>query len=164
MIKLDGYELIIGSSIDPQFGPVLLFGSGGQLVEVYRDRALALPPLNTTLARRMMEQTRIFTALKGVRGRNRWIWRRWKNCWCVSANSSSRNRWIKEMDINPLAGIAGTAPGARRAVRVARTQMSPRLNCPAGHSSVSDAICFALEMKDGTRGDDSSRFVPRTSR
>src|SRR5262249_52782148 len=69
MIKLDGYEIIIGSSLDPQFGPVLLFGSGGQLVEVYKDRALALPPLNTTLARRMMEQTLIFKALKGVRGR-----------------------------------------------------------------------------------------------
>jgi acetyltransferase len=69
MVKLDGYELILGSSMDPQFGPVLLFGSGGQLVEVYKDRALALPPLNTTLAQRMMEQTQIFKALKGVRGR-----------------------------------------------------------------------------------------------
>jgi acetyltransferase len=69
MVKLDGYELILGSSVDPQFGPVILFGSGGQLVEVYRDRALALPPLNTTLAQRMMEQTKVFTALKGVRGR-----------------------------------------------------------------------------------------------
>ena len=58
MVELDGYELIVGSSLDPQFGPVLLFGTGGQLVEVFRDRALALPPLNTTLARRMMEQTR----------------------------------------------------------------------------------------------------------
>jgi acetyltransferase len=69
MVQLRGYELILGSSVDPQFGPVLLFGTGGQLVEVFRDRALALPPLNTTLARRMMEQTRIYTALKGVRGR-----------------------------------------------------------------------------------------------
>ena len=69
--KLDGYELIIGSSLDSQFGPVMLFGTGGQLVEVFKDRALALPPLNSTLARRMMEQTKIFKALKGVRGRNR---------------------------------------------------------------------------------------------
>jgi acetyltransferase len=69
MVRLEGYELILGSSVDPQFGPVLLFGSGGQLVEIYRDRALALPPLNTTLAQRMMEETRILTALKGVRGR-----------------------------------------------------------------------------------------------
>ena len=65
----DAYELILGSSVDPQFGPTLLFGLGGQLVEVFKDRALGLPPLNTTLARRLMEHTKIFTALKGVRGR-----------------------------------------------------------------------------------------------
>ena len=69
MIRADGYELILGSSIDAQFGPVILFGSGGQLVEVYRDRALALPPLNSTLAARLMEQTKILRALRGVRGR-----------------------------------------------------------------------------------------------
>jgi hypothetical protein len=46
-----------------------LFGMGGQLVEVFKDKALGLPPLNTTLARRMMETTKIYQALKGVRGR-----------------------------------------------------------------------------------------------
>jgi len=65
----DGYELIVGSSPDSQFGPVLLFGTGGQLVEVFKDRALGLPPLNATLARRLMERTKIFKALQGVRGR-----------------------------------------------------------------------------------------------
>ncbi len=69
MVSLDGFEVIVGSSLDPQFGPVVLFGSGGYLVDVYADRALALPPLNTTLARRMMEQTRIFRAFSGVPGR-----------------------------------------------------------------------------------------------
>jgi acetyltransferase len=69
MINWTGYELIVGSSPDPQFGPVLLFGMGGQLVEVFRDSALALPPLNTTLAKRLIEQTTIATALRGVRGR-----------------------------------------------------------------------------------------------
>src|ERR1039457_4862235 len=69
MVKRDGYELIIGSAIDPQFGPVILFGSGGVMVEVYRDHALALPPLNTTLAQRLMEQTRISWALPGGGGR-----------------------------------------------------------------------------------------------
>src|SRR4029077_20035379 len=69
MVKSGGNELILGSSVDPQFGPVLLFGSGGQLVEVYRDRALGLPPLTGTLALRLMERTRIFQALKGIRGR-----------------------------------------------------------------------------------------------
>jgi acetyltransferase len=70
MVRTEGYELILGSSVDPVFGPVLLFGSGGQLVEVYRDRALALPPLNATLAQRLLEQTKIHTALQGVRGRS----------------------------------------------------------------------------------------------
>ncbi len=69
MVNWSGYELIVGSSPDPQFGPVLLFGMGGQLVEVFRDRALALPPLNTTLARRLIERTTIAKALGGVRGR-----------------------------------------------------------------------------------------------
>src|SRR5262249_39804398 len=69
MVTLDGYELIVGSSLDAQFGPVILFGAGGQLVEVFKDSALALPPLNSTLALRLMEQTKILTALRGVRGR-----------------------------------------------------------------------------------------------
>ena len=70
MIKLsEGYELILGSSLDSQFGQVLLFGAGGQLVEVFKDHALGLPPLNTTLARRMLERTQIYKALQGVRGR-----------------------------------------------------------------------------------------------
>jgi acetyltransferase len=68
MICERGYELIIGSSVDRQFGPVILFGYGGILVEVFKDRALGLPPLNRTLARRLMERTKIYEALQGVRG------------------------------------------------------------------------------------------------
>ncbi len=102
MVKLDGYELILGSSIDPQFGPVILFGSGGQLVEVYRDHALALPPLNTTLAQRMMEQTRVFTALKGVRGRKPVNLAALENLLVRFSQLVLEQRWIAEIDINPL--------------------------------------------------------------
>ena len=102
MVKLDGYELILGSSVDPQFGPVVLFGSGGQLVEVYRDRALALPPLNTTLAQRMMEQTRIFTALKGVRGRKPVNMEALEQLLVRFSQLVLEQRWIAEIDINPL--------------------------------------------------------------
>jgi acetyltransferase len=69
MIAPEGYELIIGSTIDAQFGPVLLFGHGGQLVEILKDHALALPPLSATLARLLMERTHIYDALRGTRGR-----------------------------------------------------------------------------------------------
>ena len=102
MVKLDGYELILGSSVDPQFGPVVLFGSGGQLVEVYRDRALALPPLNTTLAQRMMEQTRIFAALKGVRGRKPVNMAALEQLLVRFSQLVLEQRWIAEIDINPL--------------------------------------------------------------
>jgi acetyltransferase len=102
MIKLDGYELIIGSSLDWQFGPVLLFGTGGQLVEVFKDRALALPPLNTTLARRMMEQTKILTALKGVRGRAPVDLAALEQLLVRFSHLVVEQPWIKEIDINPL--------------------------------------------------------------
>jgi len=102
MVKLDGYELILGSSVDQQFGPVILFGSGGQLVEVYRDRALALPPLNTTLAQRMMEQTKIFTALKGVRGRKPVNMPALEHLLVRFSQLVLEQRCIAEIDINPL--------------------------------------------------------------
>ena len=102
MIRLDGYELILGSSVDPQFGPVLLFGSGGQLVEVYRDRALALPPLNTTLAQRFMEQTKIFKAMKGVRGRKTVNLAALELLLVRFSELVVEHPEIKEADINPL--------------------------------------------------------------
>lgn len=102
MIRLDGYEIIIGSSIDPQFGPVLLFGAGGQLVEIFKDRALALPPLNATLARRMIEQTRIYKALKGVRGRKPVDLDSLAHLLVRFSQLVIEQKWIKEIDINPL--------------------------------------------------------------
>ncbi|MGA7500404.1 MAG: acetate--CoA ligase family protein, partial [Isosphaeraceae bacterium] len=102
MIKLDGYELIIGSSLDAQFGPVLLFGTGGQLVEVFKDRSLALPPLNTTLARRMMEHTKIYTALRGVRGRRSVDIAALEQLMVRFSQLVVEQKWIKEVDINPL--------------------------------------------------------------
>ncbi len=102
MVKLDGYELIIGSSLDPQLGPVLLFGTGGQLVEIFKDRALGLPPLNTTLARRMMEQTKILTALRGVRGRPPVNLAALEQLLVRFSVLVVEQRWIKEIDINPL--------------------------------------------------------------
>lgn len=102
MVKLDGYELIVGSSLDPQFGPVLLFGTGGQLVEVFRDRALALPPLTTTLARRMIERTRIYRALKGVRGRPPVDLAALERLLVRFSYLVVEQRWISEVDINPL--------------------------------------------------------------
>ena len=102
MVKAQGYELILGSSIDSQFGPVILFGGGGQLVEVYKDRAVGLPPLNTTLARRIMERTKILTALKGVRGRKSVDLEALERLIVRFSYLITEQSWIQEIDINPL--------------------------------------------------------------
>jgi acetyltransferase len=102
MINYTGYELIIGSSIDSQFGPVLLFGTGGQLVELFRDRALGLPPLTTTLARRMIERTIISGALRGIRGRRPIDIDALEQLLVRFSLLVVEQRWIKEIDINPL--------------------------------------------------------------
>jgi acetyltransferase len=62
------YELIVGMSTDPQFGPVILAGQGGIAVEVLDDKALGLPPLNMRLAGELLARTRIYRLLKGFRG------------------------------------------------------------------------------------------------
>ena len=106
MVRFEGYELILGSSMDPQFGPVILFGSGGQLVEVYRDHAVALPPLNSTLAQRLMEQTHIFKALKGVRGRPPVDLVALENLLVRFSQLVVEQPWIAEIDLNPLLASA----------------------------------------------------------
>lgn len=103
MINRDeSYELILGSSLDPQFGPVLLFGAGGQMVEVMRDSAVALPPLTTTLARRLIERTQIYTALQGIRGRTAVDLKQLEKILVRFSQLVVEHPRIKEIDINPL--------------------------------------------------------------
>jgi len=63
------FEILLGGRRDLDFGPVIVFGMGGIYTEVLRDRALGLPPMNRLLARRMMEETKVYTLLKGYRNR-----------------------------------------------------------------------------------------------
>lgn len=62
------YELLIGSKKDPIFGPVIVFGTGGVLVELYKDTSMGLPPQNMALAQRIIENTKAYQLLKGFRG------------------------------------------------------------------------------------------------
>ncbi len=65
----DAFELICGVIEDSQFGPVILFGQGGTAAEIIEDTALALPPLNMRLAHEVMARTRVYSLLRGFRGR-----------------------------------------------------------------------------------------------
>jgi len=102
MIQPEGCELLLGCALDPEFGPVILFGAGGRHVEVLGDRALALPPLNTTLARRLMEQTKIHQALKGVRGQPPADMAALEQLLVRFSDLVVEQPLIREIDINPL--------------------------------------------------------------
>jgi acetyltransferase len=102
MVTRKGTELILGASTDAQFGPVLLFGAGGTLVEVFQDRALALPPLNHALARRWMDQTKIAKVLHGVRGQPPVDLAALDEVLVKFARLVQHERRIVELDINPL--------------------------------------------------------------
>jgi acetyltransferase len=64
MVSRKGYELVIGAKKDPTFGSVIVFGTGGVLLDVVEDYAIGLPPLNQTLAWRMMNETKIYNHLR----------------------------------------------------------------------------------------------------
>lgn len=102
MVTQKGIELILGASTDAQFGPVLLIGAGGTLVEVLLDHALALPPLNYALARRWVEQTRIAKVLHGVRGQPAVDLAALDDTLVKFARLVQHERRIVELDINPL--------------------------------------------------------------
>ena len=166
MIRTEGYELILGSSVDPQFGPVLLFGSGGQLVEVYRDRALGLPPLNTTLARRMMERTKVFAALKGVRGRKAVDEKALEALLVRFSELVADQPRIREVDINPLlASPEGLLALDARIVLLGRDVRAEDLPRPAIRPYPVEYVS-EWKMKDGSsvtvrpiRAEDESRMV-----
>ncbi len=103
----DAFQLFVGSRLDPQFGPVLIFGTGGPLGRVFKDQALALPPLNTTLARRMMEGTRIYQALKGVDGRPSVDLVGLEQLLVRFSLLVSDQPWIRAIEIHPLLAFPG---------------------------------------------------------
>jgi len=102
MIKHKGYELILGSSTDPQFGPVILFGAGGELVEIFKDKAIGLPPLTETLAKLLIQKTKISGVFEGFRGRPPVNRDELANLLVRFSVMIAENPRIKECDINPL--------------------------------------------------------------
>lgn len=64
-----GLEMIVGMKLDPQFGPTIMVGSGGIYVEVYKDVALRLLPINRADAEKMIKEVNIYKVISGLRGR-----------------------------------------------------------------------------------------------
>ncbi len=102
MIKKRGYEIILGAKTDPLFGPVILFGMGGVGVELFKDVAIGLPPLNQILARRIMEETKVYQLLKGYRNAPPANLRLLEGIMVRFSRMLVDFPQLKEVDINPL--------------------------------------------------------------
>ncbi|MFM7604923.1 MAG: acetate--CoA ligase family protein, partial [Prosthecobacter sp.] len=102
MIREAGIELILGMTRDSQFGPVLLFGTGGTLVEILQDRSLALPPMNKALTRRWMLRTKVFQLLQGYRGAPAVDFAALEQTLIRFARLATTDTRLIEIDINPL--------------------------------------------------------------
>ncbi|HVY44139.1 MAG TPA: bifunctional acetate--CoA ligase family protein/GNAT family N-acetyltransferase [Hyphomicrobiaceae bacterium] len=121
------HELILGMSVDPTFGPLMMFGAGGTAVEVLRDTASALPPLDLNLARDMMQQTRIWRLLQGYRDRPAADVDRIAEALVRLSYLVARHPEIREIDINPLLADDKGVIALDARVRVADAASDPRV-------------------------------------
>jgi len=109
MLERIDYEVVLGSKKDSEFGSVIVFGMGGVGVEIFRDFSVGLPPLNQTLARRLMEETQVCKMLKGYRGKLPADLRQIEEIIVSFSNLIVDFPEIAEMDINPIAISNGRA-------------------------------------------------------
>ena len=100
--RKDAYELILGISTDPNFGPVILFGAGGTGVEAIGDSAMSLTPLDLKLATDLIQSTRIYKLLKGFRDKPPVDLKGLALCLVRLSSLAVQHRAIRELDINPL--------------------------------------------------------------
>jgi acetyltransferase len=128
MIRRPGaHETIIGMTEDATFGPMILFGAGGVAVEVMADRALALPPLDTVLARQMIKETRIAKLLAGYRDRPPADIDALADTLVKVSRLIIRHPEIRELDINPLIVDETGVLALDARVRVADNNTTPRM-------------------------------------
>jgi acyl-CoA synthetase (NDP forming) len=99
-----GIEIIIGMTKDAQFGPVLMFGLGGILVEVLKDVSFRLVPLNARDAAEMVREIKGFALLQGFRGQDPVSLPAIEECLLKVSQFIEANPNIKELDLNPLLG------------------------------------------------------------
>jgi len=102
IVKANGRELMIGVTTDPVFGPVITFGAGGTSVEIMGDRAIALPPLNSFLARELIQGTRIAKMLGPFRNMLPANMAALEDVLLRVSEMVCELPLLKEMDINPL--------------------------------------------------------------
>ena len=121
------HELILGMSVDPTFGPLIMFGTGGTAVEVVRDTAHALPPLDLFLAQEIMQRTRIWRLLQGYRDRPPADLAGIAAALVRLSYLAARHSEVHEIDINPLLADEKGVIALDARVRIADTNSDPRV-------------------------------------
>jgi len=109
MIENIDWELIVGAKKDNDFGTIILFGMGGIGTEIFKDVSIGLPPLNQILARRLMEDTKIYKVLKGFRGKRPANMKGLEELIVNFSNMIVDFPEIGEIDINPVVIAEGNA-------------------------------------------------------
>jgi len=97
-----GHEVIIGGKADPEFGPVILFGLGGIFVEVYKDVAIRIAPVDENIAEEMINEIRGAGILKGFRGQPSADWKALVKVLVNASRLLTEHPEIVNLDINPL--------------------------------------------------------------
>jgi acetyltransferase len=152
MTHPNGFELILGMKKDPVFGAVIMVGMGGTAAEVFRDRALALPPLNESLARRMLEALKSWPLLQGHRGKpganiDRLIEILLRFSYMVADYPE-----IKELDVNPLLVTPDDAVALDARVIIDREMVAHTVR-PYAHLAIRpypEEFVAEKKMADGT--------------
>jgi len=148
----NSFELILGTKKDPVFGSVIMVGMGGTAAEVFRDRALGLPPLNESLTRRILESLKSWPLLQGYRGRpgvnvDRLIEIIMRFSYLVADYPE-----IKELDVNPLLVTQQDAIALDARVIIDQ-ELVVRPVRPFSHLAIRpypDEFVTERRMKDGT--------------
>jgi acetyltransferase len=131
MVRKVDYELILGVRKDAQFGTVIVFGAGGVGAEGLADFAVALPPLNQTLARRMMEETRVFQLMsKPPKGVTPPDLGELEELLTMLSNIAVDFPEIAELDINPLVIADGHATAVDARIVIDESTLSGRSRAP----------------------------------
>jgi acyl-CoA synthetase (NDP forming) len=97
-----GVEVIVGMSKDPQFGPVIMFGLGGILVEVLKDVSFRIVPLTERDAREMIKEIKGYPILEGYRGQKPASIPKLEKLIVKVSQFVEKNPQIKELDLNPI--------------------------------------------------------------
>ena len=124
MVQSGCYELYAGAGLDEQFGPVLVFGTGGAMTDIYQDTALALPPLNATLALKTINATKISKAMKGFRQFKAVDTAQAENLLIRLSRLVTDFSQITEVSINPVVVTNGHLIAVDARIRVAPTRIT----------------------------------------